>query len=93
MQLVLNAEKLHSRVFNVGMGKIYTPEEIVSEVLKIMPRAPITVEQLPAGTPDTLPIPPLSLDRIRRELAYEPEFDMATAIHDYACWAKGLDRK
>ena len=93
VQLVLNAEKLHSRVFNVGMGKIYTPEEIVSEVLKIMPRAPITVEQLPAGTPDTLPIPPLSLDRIRRELAYEPEFDMATAIHDYACWAKGLDRK
>ena len=49
VQLVLNAEKLHSRVFNVGMGKIYTPEEIVSEVLKIMPRAPITVEQLPAG--------------------------------------------
>ena len=75
------------------MGKIYTPEEIVSEVLKIMPRAPITVEQFPAGTPDTLPIPPLSLDRIRRELAYEPEFDMATAIHDYVCWAKGLDRK
>ena len=85
VQLVLNAEKLHSRVFNVGMGKIYIPEEIVSEVLKIMPR----LSQWSSFGADALPIPPLSLGRIRRE-QHEPEFDMATAIHDYACWAKAL---
>jgi nucleoside-diphosphate-sugar epimerase len=88
--LALRAEGLRNRVFNIGMGRVHTPEQLVAAIVDVVPGARVEIESLPPGTPATEPIPPLDLQRSRRELGYEPVFDMVRAIADYVDWARGL---
>jgi nucleoside-diphosphate-sugar epimerase len=88
--LALGAEGLQNRVFNVGMGRVHTPEQLISAIAEVVPGAQVEVEPLGPGVPATEPIPPLDLRRTRRELGYEPAFDMVRAIEDYARWWRAL---
>ena len=88
--LALGAEGLRNRVFNIGMGRVHTPEDMVAAIIEVLPGTRVEIEPLPAGSPDTEPIPPLDLQRSRRELGYEPAFDMVRAIGDYVDWARAL---
>lgn len=80
-----HAERLQSRVFNIGMGEIYDSEEIVDIVTRLIPRAKVHVIQPPKGVgPSPIPLKhPYDLTRSRSELGYEPEYKMREAIQDY----------
>ena len=88
--LTLAAEGLQDRVFNVGMGRLYRPEDLVAAIGEVVPGTDSGIEPLLAGALHTDPIPPLDLQRSRRTLGYESAFDMAQAIGDFAAWARAL---
>ena len=88
-------KNLKSRIYNVGMGKIYTPEEIISIVKNLIPGAKIRIEtggnmlkfktSIQADTP-------LDLNRSEKELGYHPQFEMPAAIRDYYDWYTSVFR-
>ncbi len=88
--MALAAEGLQDRVFNVGMGRLYRPEDLVAAIGEVVPGTGSGIEPLLAGALHTDPIPPLDLQRSRRALGYESAFDMAQAIGDFAAWARAL---
>ena len=72
------------------IGVFGNREQLVAAIVEAIPGASVTIEALPPGSPETEPIPPLDLERSRRELGYEPAFDMVRAIGDYADWVRSL---
>lgn len=86
--LASKSKSVSSRIYNVGMGKIYTPEQIIENVKKVLPHAKVKVEDLPVGSPAVKLEEPVNLDRSRKEIGYEPMFDMPKAIVDYVSWYK-----
>jgi len=88
--LAAEATAPKSRIYNVGMGKIYAPDSIVAIMREKLPAAQITVQQMAIGDPATVVNEPTDLTRSRQELGYEPRYDMPAAIHDYADWYRHL---
>jgi len=86
--LASESKNVSSRIYNVGMGKIYTPGEIVENIGKLLPQAKIKVEELSIGSPSVKADQPLSLARSRREIGYEPMYDLPKALADYIDWYK-----
>ena len=86
--LASESNNVSSRIYNVGMGKIYTPHEIVESIKKILPMAKIKVEELSIGSPSVKADQPVTLERSRREIGYEPLYDMPKALADYIDWYK-----
>ncbi|HZW57868.1 MAG TPA: NAD(P)-dependent oxidoreductase [Nitrososphaerales archaeon] len=86
--LALESKNISSRIYNVGMGKMYTPHEIIDIVRKILPQARIKVEELSIGSPAVKAEQPMSLERSRKEIGYEPMYDMPRALEDYVGWYK-----
>ncbi|MBI2183604.1 MAG: NAD(P)-dependent oxidoreductase [Thaumarchaeota archaeon] len=87
---ILAAEKagLRNRVYNVGMGRIYRPEELLTIIRQKIPSANIRVEEMHIGSPATKVDEPTDLTRSRTELGYEPQYDMPKAVEDYVDWYK-----
>lgn len=81
--LAMRAKDLKNRVYNVGMGRIYSPLEIVSILTDKIPSAKITVEEFEIGNPTMTTEGPLNLRRSREEIGYEPRYNMRRAIDDY----------
>jgi len=91
--LALRARGLTSRVFNISMGRIYGPQEIIDTLKQVIPGARVRIET-PRGTEISVTEMerPTDLSRARAELGYVPKFDMGAAIRDYVGWyrARGL---
>ena len=73
------------RIFNVGMGKVYSPEEIATLIKERVPRAKIEVEKKASTLPTE---PPIDLSRSATVLGYTPMYDMPKALEDYITWYK-----
>jgi nucleoside-diphosphate-sugar epimerase len=86
--LALEAKSVKERVYNIGMGRVYTPQQIVSMVKEKTPSAKITVENLPIGSPAVTLAEPMSLKRSKEEIGYSPGYDMPRAIEDYISFYK-----
>ena len=87
--LVSNSIKF--RIYNVGMGEIYSPEQIINIFSKISPDSKIRVESggdMVKFKPAILAERPMDLKRSRNELEYTPEYLMEEAILDYMKWYK-----
>jgi UDP-glucose 4-epimerase len=87
--LVSNSIKF--RIYNVGMGEIYSPEQIINIFSKISPDSKIRVESggdMVKFKPAILAERPMDLKRSRNELGYNPEYLMEEAILDYMKWYK-----
>ncbi|PZC45173.1 MAG: threonine 3-dehydrogenase [Chloroflexi bacterium] len=84
--LALQANNPKGRVFNVGTGTVTTPEDMADAVKAALPATKVSVSgQKPTGGFAAVP---LSMSRSKTEIGYEPSFDMAGAIRDYAEWYK-----
>ena len=86
--LASESRNILSRIYNVGMGKIYTPHDIIEHIRRILPQAKIRVEELSIGSPAVKAEQPVSLERSRKEIGYEPMYDMPMALADYVGWYK-----
>lgn len=82
--------KIKSRIYNVGMGRIYKPEEIKSTMKQIVPSAKIDIvsrESTSGPKPKPQEIP-MDLTTTKLEVGYDPEYDMRTALEDYVGWRR-----
>ena len=89
--LALKAKGLKSRVFNITMGRVYTPDEVVAAVRQVIPGARVRIE-LPEGTAVSVfdAERPADLSRATVELGYSPKYDLVGAIRDYVEWHKTI---
>jgi nucleoside-diphosphate-sugar epimerase len=86
--LALRAERLQSRVFQVGMGCLYTADAVAETMRAIVPGARVEVMAQPSAHPVLQDMrAPMDGTRARRELGYEPRFDLAAGLRDHVAWA------
>jgi nucleoside-diphosphate-sugar epimerase len=86
--LALRAEGLQSRVFQVGMGRLYTAEAIAEAMRAIVPDAEVKILPERSAHPVLQDMrAPMDGTRARRELKYEPRFDLAAGLRDHVTWA------
>ena len=86
--LALRVERLQSRVFQVGMGRLYTADAVAETMRAIVPGARVEVMAEPSAHPVLQDMrAPMDGTRARRELGYEPRFDLAAGLRDHVAWA------
>ncbi len=91
--LALKARHLKSRVFNIGMGRVYGAHELIAAVKQVIPGARIHTET-PEGAEASVQDMerPMDLSRSKAELGYAPNYDLVGAARDYVEWYRTLKR-
>ncbi len=87
----LVSDRLKFRIYNIGMGEIYSPEKIIEIFSRISPGSRIRIESggdMLKFKPAIQMEKPMDLTRSRNELGYNPEYLMEGAILDYMNWFK-----
>lgn len=88
--LLMLAERLNHRSYNVSAGRLVRNSEVVAAINAAVPGADIT---LPEGrTPGRPPDNYLDTTRLRADTGFRPEYDVERAVPDYADWLRGHDR-
>jgi UDP-glucose 4-epimerase len=88
--LLMLAERLNHRVYNVSSGRLVRYGEVVDAINAAVPGANIT---LPEGRgPDRPPDSYLDITRLRADTGFRPEYDIERAVPDYVDWLRGHDR-
>jgi UDP-glucose 4-epimerase len=87
--LLMLAERLNHRVYNVSSGRLVRNSEVVAAIHAAVPGASI---ELPGGrNPNRPPDNYLDTTRLREDTGFQPEWDVERAVPDYAGWLKGHD--
>jgi nucleoside-diphosphate-sugar epimerase len=87
--LALHAKLDASRVFNITMGCLTTPEELGNAVKTILPAARLRVAKPADGTPALQNMTRASsLKRSREILGYAPKYPMPEAVRDMVEWLR-----
>jgi UDP-glucose 4-epimerase len=87
--LLMVAERLNHRVYNVSTGRLVSYREVVAAINAEVPGANIT---LPAGrSPGRPPDSCLDTSRLRADTGFRPEYDVERAVPDYAAWLRRHD--
>lgn len=85
--LALTARGLTNRVFNVSMGQVWGPKDLIEAVKRVIPDARIRI-----GTDRGTALSvqdmnrPVDISRAKAQLGYVPKYDMAGAVRDYVDW-------
>ena len=88
--LLMLAERLNHRIYNVSSGRLVRYDEVVAAINAVVPGANIT---LPAGRdPDRPPDYYLDTTRLRADTGFQPEYDVERAVPDYVDWLTRHDR-
>jgi UDP-glucose 4-epimerase len=88
--LLMLAERLHHRTYNVSSGRLVPYREVVAAINAAVPGADIT---LPAGRNPDRPVDNyLDTTRLHEDTGFRPEYDVARAVKDYVAWLSGHDR-
>ena len=88
--LLMLAERLKHRIYNVSTGRLVRNSEVVEAINAAVPGANIT---LPAGrNPDRPPDNYLDTTRLRADTGFRPEYDVERAVPDYVDWLRTHDR-
>jgi nucleoside-diphosphate-sugar epimerase len=83
--LALEAGSLKDRVFNLTMGTLTSPDDLVAAVKAVFPQARLRIAKPADGTPALSPMTrAASLVRSKDVLGYAPRFTMAAAVRDLA---------
>jgi nucleoside-diphosphate-sugar epimerase len=87
--LALRAKGLPSRIFNITMGVLPTPEEFAAAFGAVFPGVKVRIET-PAAAAVTLPnmMCVSDLSQARSVLGYTPRFGLIDALRDFAEWMK-----
>ncbi len=87
--LLMLAEPLNHRIYNVSSGRLVRYSEVVAAINAAVPGANIT---LPEGrNPDRPPDNYLDTTRLREDTGFRPEYDVERAVPDYVDWLRGHD--
>jgi UDP-glucose 4-epimerase len=82
-------KRTENRIFNIGTGKGATPRQLVSVLEKILGKVPISIGMglnLPGQTASILDI-----QKARRQLGYDPEYDLESGVRDYIAEMRALE--
>jgi nucleoside-diphosphate-sugar epimerase len=83
--LALRAEDLGSRIFNLTMGRLVTPDDLAAALGATFQG--VRTRILPAPTAAMRPVPlPASIENARNVLGYRPRYGLEQAIGDYVAW-------
>jgi UDP-glucose 4-epimerase len=82
--MLMHAESLPNKVYNVASGRQTKNKEIVAAIKSVIPDAKIELK--PGGNPR--PNGYLDISRIRQDVGYEPDFQIEKAIPDYIAWLR-----
>jgi nucleoside-diphosphate-sugar epimerase len=83
--LALEAESLKHRVFNLTMGMLTSPDELVAAVKAVFPQARLRIAKPADGSPALSGMTrAASLARAKEVLGYAPRFTMTAAVRDLA---------
>lgn len=87
--LALKTDSLSNRVFNITMGCLTTPEELVAAVKSVLPSAKLRIARAADGTPALQNMTRASsLRRSKQILGYEPRYPMPAAVRDMVEWLR-----
>jgi nucleoside-diphosphate-sugar epimerase len=85
--LALQAASLKSRVFNLTMGSLTTPEDLILAVRAVFPDAKLRIGHAAEGSPALSSMTRASsLKRAKQELGYTPRYPMTAAVRDLFEW-------
>jgi UDP-glucose 4-epimerase len=88
--LLMLAERLNHRIYNVSSGRLVGYGEVVAAINAAVPGANIT---LPEGRdPDRPPDNYLDTTRLQADTGFRPEYDVERAVPDYVAWLRAHDR-
>lgn len=88
--LLMLAEHLNHRVYNVSSGRLVRYSEVVAMINTTVPGANIV---LPEGRNPGRPADNyLDISRLREDTGFRPEYDVEHAVPDYVDWLRGHDR-
>ncbi|MDT7552396.1 MAG: UDP-glucose 4-epimerase, partial [Pseudonocardiales bacterium] len=88
--LLMLAETLNHRTYNVSSGRLVRYSEVVEAINTAVPGADIS---LPEGrNPDRPPDNYLDTTRLRTDTGFRPQYDVERAVPDYVDWLKGRER-
>ncbi len=88
--LLMVAERLNHRIYNVSGGRLVGYGEVVAAINAAVPGADIA---LPEGrNPDRPADNYLDITRLRTDTGFRPEYDVERAVPDYVDWLSGHDR-
>lgn len=88
--LLMLAERLNHRTYNVSSGRPVRYGEVAAAINAVVPGANI---ELPEGrNPDRPPDNYLDITRLRDDTGYQPDYDVERTVSDYADWLRKHDR-
>jgi UDP-glucose 4-epimerase len=88
--LLMLAERLNHRIYNVSSGRLVRYGDVVAAINAAVPGANIT---LPEGRdPDRPRDNYLDTTRLRTDTGFRPEYDVERAVPDYVDWLREHDR-
>ena len=87
--LALRAKELGTRIFNITMAALTTPEDLANGIKAVVPGAKVKIET-PAATAVSLPnMRGVSDQKIAKSvLGYTPKYNMVDGLRDQAEWMK-----
>ena len=88
--LLMLAERLDHRIYNVSSGRLVPYGEVVAAINAAVPGANIILPQ--GRDPDRPPDNHLDTTRLRADTGFRPEYDVERAVPDYVDWLRGHDR-
>lgn len=87
--LLMLADRLNHRIYNVSSGRLVGYAEVVDAINATVPGANLTLP--PGRSPDRLNPPYLDITRLRDDTGFEPEYDVDRAVPDYVDWLRRHD--
>ncbi len=88
--LLMLAERLNHRIYNVSSGRLVPYSEVVAAINAAVPGATLTLPD--RRTPDRPPANYLDITRLRPDTGVQPENDVERAVPDYVDWLRRHDR-
>lgn len=88
--LLMLADQLNHRTYNVSSGRLVPYSEVVAAINAVVPDANIA---LPGGrNPDRGPDNYLDITRLQADTGFRPAYGVERAVPDYVDWLRGHDR-
>lgn len=75
-------------IYNVGSGRTVSLNQVI-DLVRDVTRKPLQVIRTP-GSPTDVPDTPLSIEKARRELGWEPSVDLCEGIERTWAWVRSL---
>jgi UDP-glucose 4-epimerase len=87
--LLMHAERLNHRSYNISSGRLVRYSEVVAAINAAVPGANITVPE--GRNPDRPRDFYLDITRLRDDTGFVPEYDVERSVRDYVDWLRSHD--